>query len=59
MESKRKPNAPILTHNLAENWGKFKQKYNLYFLSTSFENKRDELKITLLLYVTKSSAIEL
>ena len=58
MESIRQPNALILTGDLAEHWRQFKQEFKLYLIATGLDNKSVEQKIALLLYVAKSSAIE-
>ena len=58
MESIRQPNELILTGNLAEHWGRFKQEFKLYLIATGLGNKNEEEKIALFLHVAKSSAIE-
>ena len=57
-ESIRQPDELILCANIAENWRKFKQEFELYMLAAGHDGKPSEQKIALLLHVARKQAIE-
>ena len=57
-ESIRQPDELILCGNIAENWRKFKQEFELYMLAAGHDGKPSKQKIALLLHVARKQAIE-
>ena len=56
-ESIRQPDELILCGNIAENWRKFKQEFELYMLAAGHDGKPSKQKIALLLHVARKQAI--
>ena len=56
-ESLRQPDELVLVGNLAENWRKFKQEFELYMMATVYDEKPSKQKIALL-HVARKQAIE-
>ena len=57
-ESIRQPDELALAGNIAENWRKFKQEFELYMLAAGHDTKPPKQKIALLLHVARKQAIE-
>ena len=57
-ESIRQPDELVLSGNIAENWRKFKQEFELYMLAAGCDEKPSKQKIALLLHVARKQAIE-
>ena len=57
-ESIRQPDELVLAGNIAENWRKFKQEFELYLVATGLDTKTSKQKIALLLHVARKQAIE-
>ena len=57
-ESIRQPDELVLGGNIAENWRKFKQEFELYLIATGLDTKTSRQKIALLLHVARKQAIE-
>ena len=57
-ESIRQPDELVLSGNIAENWRKFKQEFELYMLAAGYDEKPSKQKIALLLHVARKQAIE-
>ena len=57
-ESTRQPDELVLAGNIAENWRKFKQEFELYLVATGLDTKTSRQKIALLLHVARKQAIE-
>ena len=57
-ESIRQPDELVLAGNIAENWRKFKQEFELYLVATGLDTKTSRQKIALLLHVARKQAIE-
>ena len=57
-ESIRQPDELVLSGNIAENWRKFKQEFELYLIATGLDTKTSRQKIALLLHVARKQAIE-
>ena len=56
-ESIRQPDELVLAGNIAENWRKFKQEFELYLVATGLDTKSSKQKIALLLHVARKQAI--
>ena len=56
-ESIRQPDELVLAGNIAENWRKFKQEFELYMLAAGQDAKPPKQKIALLLHVARKQAI--
>ena len=52
-ESIRQPDELVLSGNIAENWRKFKQEFELYMLAAGYDEKPSKQKIALLLHVAR------
>ena len=48
----------MLAGNIAENWRKFKQEFELYLVATGLDTKTSRHKIALLLHVARKQAID-
>ena len=57
-ESIRQPDELVLAGNIAENWRKFKQEFELYLVATGLDTKTSKQKIALLLHVARKKSIE-
>ena len=57
-ESIRQPDELVLSGNIAENWRKFMQEFELYMLAAGYDEKPSKQKIALLLHVSSKQAIE-
>ena len=57
-ESIRQSDELVLGGNIAENWRKFKQEFELYLIATGLDTKTSRQKIALLLHVARKQAIE-
>ena len=57
-ESIRLPDELVSAGNIAENWRKFKQEFELYLIATGLDTKTSRQKIALLLHVVRKQAIE-
>ena len=55
-ESIRQPDELVLAGNIAENWRKFKQEFELYMLAAGHDTKPPKQKIALLLHVARKQA---
>ena len=57
-ESIRQHGERVQSGNIAENWRKFKQEFELYMLAAGHDGKPSKQKIALLLHVARKQAIE-
>ena len=57
-ESIRQPDGLVLAGNIADNWRKFRQGFELYLAATGLDTKTSKQKITVLLHVARKQAIE-
>ena len=57
-ESLKQPEELVLEGNIAENWRKFKQEFELYKIASGCDTKPPKQKIALLLHVARKQAIE-
>jgi hypothetical protein len=48
----------LLTGNIAENWRKFRQEFELYMIASGHDGKPEKQKVALLLHVARKQAID-
>lgn len=59
METFKPPEQLELSGNIADNWRRFKRRFDIYMDARSSVNKGDRTKTSILLYVIGESALEL
>ena len=58
MDKLQPPSALTLTGNLAENWGRFKQQFEIYEIASGLGRKDGKVRAMTLLHVAGSEALE-
>ena len=58
MEQFKPPSPLILTGNVAENWRRWEQRFQLYMIATGASAKDEEVKIAILLHTVGEEALE-
>ena len=58
MESLHIPNPMLFSGNVAENWKKFQQRFNIYRIASGAHSKDDEIQVALLLHTMGEDALE-
>ena len=59
MDGLRPPDALRLDGNIAENWKRWRQKFELYMMATDIESKADKVQSSTLLHVIGDEALEI
>ncbi len=58
MEGFVKPNQVSFEGNVAENWKRFKQKFEIFVIASGYEKKSNKEKCCMLLNLAREQAIE-
>lgn len=58
MDSLRPPRELSFTGNVAENWRRFKQRFELYMIASGASSQKDDVKVAILLHVLGEEALE-